>query len=109
MPSHATTLAASVAGALVFVLGFMRVLRPRTLVALAFAAGIVGAALLLAVPTPAGFDPNASDKRPGGNALTVTLLPAAGVLLAISGISLVSAAAFWRPRGEGTGVSKSSG
>jgi len=61
MPSgHATTLAAALASAVLLLIAYTRIIRPRTFVVLAFAAGIAGSALLLWVPTPPGFDPNAS-------------------------------------------------
>jgi hypothetical protein len=72
------------AALVVLVIGFMRVIRPRTWFVLAFVAAMAASTLIFVTPTPPGYDPNNSSRRIGGGEMAFVGPRVAGVLFAIS-------------------------
>jgi hypothetical protein len=80
----------------VLLVAFLFVIRPGQFVKFGFVASTIGLLLLIASPTPPGYDPHAEPARWGGAAMTRYGSRLGGVLLAASVASLVAAAGVRR-------------
>jgi hypothetical protein len=94
------TIVIVLATVVVFAVAYLGVGRPLRWVEMSFAAFVAASLLLLASPTPLSYTSELRATRPGGPAVVAFEHGAYKLLFVLSGVCLLSAAGFHRPRRE---------